>query len=201
MEYYVEPEKKIPVTDRVDVLVAGGGPAGIGAAVAAARQGCKKMCIRDSRKGIQTVTFLPYFLSWVILGGILLDIFSPRGGIVSSLFEAFHLEAPYFFGDPKLFPFMLVATDLWKEIGFNTIIFLAALTGLDVSLLEAAAIDGAGRWQQIRNIVIPSIASTVVLVTILGIGNIMNAGFDQVFMLYNPMVYSTGCLLYTSFTI
>lgn len=149
------------------------------------------------RKGIQTVTFLPYFLSWVILGGILLDIFSPRGGIVSSLFEAFHLEAPYFFGDPKLFPFMLVATDLWKEIGFNTIIFLAALTGLDVSLLEAAAIDGAGRWQQIRNIVIPSIASTVVLVTILGIGNIMNAGFDQVFMLYNPMVYSTGDIIDT----
>lgn len=149
------------------------------------------------RKGIQTITFLPYFLSWVILGGILLDIFSPRSGIVNTLFEALHLETPYFFGDPGIFPFMLVATDLWKEIGFNTIIFLAALTGLDVSLLEAAAIDGAGRWKQITKIVIPSIASTVVLVTILGIGNIMNAGFDQVFMLYNPMVYSTGDIIDT----
>lgn len=149
------------------------------------------------RKGIQTITFLPYFLSWVILGGILLDIFSPRGGVICILLEKLNITPPYFFGNPKIFPFMLVITDLWKEIGFNTIIFLAALTGLDVSLLEAAAIDGASRWKQIKKIVIPSIASTVILVTILGIGNIMNAGFDQVFMLYNPMVYSTGDIIDT----
>ncbi len=149
------------------------------------------------RKGVQTITFLPYFLSWVILGGILKDIFSPRDGIISILLEQLNIEAPYFFGNPQLFPFMLVITDLWKEIGFNTIIFLAALTGLDVSLLEAAAIDGASRWKQIMKVVLPTIASTIILVTILGLGNILNAGFDQVFMLYNPMVYSTGDIIDT----
>lgn len=149
------------------------------------------------RKGVQTITFLPYFLSWVILGGILKDIFSPRGGIICIVLEQLNIEAPYFFGNPQLFPFMLVATDLWKEIGFNTIIFLAALTGLDITLLEAAAIDGASRWKQIIKIVLPAIASTIILVTILGLGNILNAGFDQVFMLYNPMVYSTGDIIDT----
>lgn len=149
------------------------------------------------RKGVQTITFLPYLLSWVILGGILKDIFSPRGGVVSIILEQFNLEAPYFLGTAQLFPFMLVITDLWKEIGFNTIIFLAALTGIDASLLEAAAIDGAGRWKQTMKIVLPTIASTIILVTILGLGNILNAGFDQVFMLYNPMVYSTGDIIDT----
>lgn len=149
------------------------------------------------RKGIQTITFLPYFLSWVILGGILLDLFSPRGGMITNVLAKIGIDAPYFFGDPRLFPYMLVGTDLWKEIGFNTIIFLAALTGIDSSQLEAAAIDGAGRFKQITRIILPSIKGMIILVTILGLGNIMNAGFDQVFMLYNPMVYSTGDIIDT----
>lgn len=147
------------------------------------------------KKAVQTITFLPYFLSWVILGGILLEIFSPRTGAVNNLLGVFGVEPIYFFGLPKAFPYMLVITDLWKEIGFNTIIFLAALTSIDPSFYEAAVVDGAGRWKQTIYITIPSVTSMVILVTILGLGNIMNAGFDQVFMLLNPAVYSTGDII------
>ena len=149
------------------------------------------------RKSVQTITFLPYFLSWVILGGILLDIFSPRAGIVNMVLKNFNIDPVYFFGSAKAFPYMLVATDLWKELGFNTIIFLAALTAIDPSLLEAAAIDGASRFKQITSIIVPSIKGMIILVGILGLGNIMNAGFDQVFMLYNPMVYCSGDIIDT----
>lgn len=149
------------------------------------------------KKVIQTVTFLPYFLSWVILAGILLEVFSPRTGIVNNIIKGLGGTPIYFFGTPELFPYMLVVTDLWKEIGFNTIIFLAALTGIDPSLYEAAVVDGAGRWKQTIHITMPCISSMVVLVTILGLGNVMNAGFDQVFTLYNAAVYSTGDIIDT----
>lgn len=149
------------------------------------------------KKAVQTITFLPYFLSWVILGGILLEIFSPTSGVVNSVIKNFGMEPIYFFGIPKTFPFMLVLTDLWKEIGFNTIIFLAALTGIDPSFYEAAVVDGAGRWKQTLYITLPSVTPMVILVTILGLGNVMNAGFDQVFMLLNASVFSTGDIIDT----
>ena len=146
---------------------------------------------------VQSVTFIPYFLSWVVLGSILLQIFSPQSGIVNSFLAKFGIEDFYFFGTPSLFPFSLVITDLWKDIGYNTIIYLAALTALDPGLYEAAAIDGAGRFRQIWNISIPGVMGMVVLLTVLGVGNIMNAGFDQVYMLYSPAVYSTGDIIDT----
>ncbi|MBF9018917.1 MULTISPECIES: sugar ABC transporter permease [unclassified Oceanispirochaeta] len=149
------------------------------------------------KKSVQTITFLPFFLSWVILGGILLEVFSPRNGIVNMVLENFGYKAFYFFGNDKIFPYMLVLTDLWKEIGFTTIILLAALTGIDPTLYEAASIDGAGRWKQTLYITFPSIMGMVILLTILGMGNIMNAGFEQIFMLYGPSVYSTGDIIDT----
>nr|WP_281814266.1 ABC transporter permease subunit [Vallitalea longa] len=149
------------------------------------------------KKSVQTITFLPYFLSWVILGGILLEIFSPRTGIINTIIGYFGFEPKYFFGDPKIFPYMLVLTDLWKDIGFNTIIILAALTSIDPTLYEAAAIDGAGRLKQTLHITLPGISSIIVLIAILGLGNIMNAGFDQIFVLYGPSVYSTGDIIDT----
>lgn len=149
------------------------------------------------KKSVQTVTFLPFFLSWVILGGILLQVFSPRGGIINDLLLGIGLEKIYFFGDPEIFPFMLVITDLWKDVGFNTIILLAALTGIDPTLYEAAAIDGAGRLKQTRHITLPSIMGMVVLLSILSMGNILNAGMDQVLMLYGPSVYETGDIIDT----
>ncbi len=147
---------------------------------------------------VQTITFLPYFLSWVVLGGILLEVFSPRTGVVNEMLKVFGIEPIYFFGKAELFPFMLVITDLWKEIGFNTIIFLAALTSIDPSYYEAAVVDGAGRWKQTLYITVPCVASMVLLVSILSLGNIMNAGFDQVIMLYNAAVYSTGDIVDTA---
>ena len=152
---------------------------------------------RSVKKSVQTITFLPYFLSWVILGGILLEVFSPRDGVVNLILERLGGEPVYFFGNAGLFPFMIVVTDLWKEIGFNTIILLAALTGIDPTLYEAAAIDGAGRLRQTTSITIPSILGIVVLLTILGMGNVLNAGMDQVLMLYGPSVYETGDIIDT----
>lgn len=149
------------------------------------------------KKFVQSITFVPYFLSWVILGSILLEIFSPQDGIVTEILSWFGVKDFYFFGTPALFPFALVATDLWKEIGYNTIIFLAALTAIDPGLYEAASIDGAGRLKQVISISIPSVMPMVVLLAILGVGNILSAGFDQVFMLYSPAVYSTGDIIDT----
>jgi putative aldouronate transport system permease protein len=149
------------------------------------------------KKTVQTITYIPYFLSWVVLGGVLLDFFSPQDGVVNMFLTAHGMKSIYFFGNANLFPWMVVITDLWKEIGFNTIIFLAALTGIDPGLYEAAIMDGANRWRQTLHVTLPGMAPIVVLVMILGIGNIVNAGFDQIFNLYSPVVYSTGDIIDT----
>lgn len=96
-----------------------------------------------------------------------------------------------------MFPFIIVGSDVWKEFGFNTIIFLAALTGINPSLYEAAAIDGATRWQRLLHVTLPGIMTTVILLSVLSLGNVLNAGFDQIFNLYNPLVYSSGDIIDT----
>ena len=149
------------------------------------------------KRMVQSITFIPYFLSWVVLGSILLQIFSPQSGIVNTLLQNFGIEDFYFFGTPSMFPTALMLTDLWKDIGYNTIIFLATLTAIDPGIYEAASIDGAGKFRQVINITIPSMMGMIILLTVLGVGNIMNAGFDQVFMLYSPAVYSTGDIIDT----
>lgn len=148
------------------------------------------------KRGIQTIVYLPHFLSWVILGGILLDVFS-LGGPVNHLIESWGGEKIPFFARADLFPWMAIASDVWKEFGFNAVIYLAALTAISPSLYESAAIDGAGRWQQLWRITLPSLSTTVVLLTVLGLGNVLNAGFDQIFNLYNPLTYSTGDIIDT----
>ena len=102
-----------------------------------------------------------------------------------------------FFADSQLFPFLVVGSDVWKEFGFGTIIYLAALTGINPALYEAANIDGAGRWRSLWHITLPGIRTTAVLLTVLSLGNVLNAGFDQIFNLYNPLVYSTGDIIDT----
>jgi putative aldouronate transport system permease protein len=148
------------------------------------------------KRWIQTIVYLPHFLSWVILSGILLDIFAYKGPI-NDMLSAFGAERILFFARADLFPFIIVGSDVWKEFGFNTIIFLAALTGINPSLYEAAAIDGATRLQRLFNVTIPGIITTVILLTVLSLGNVLNAGFDQIFNLYNPLVYSTGDIIDT----
>ena len=149
------------------------------------------------KRAAQTIIYLPYFLSWIILSGILLDILSPSQGIVNHLLTAFGIKPIFFLGNEKWFPYIIVISDVWKNFGFNTIIYLAALTSIDPTYYEAAVIDGAGRWKQTLYVTLPGIMPIVVLMTTLSLGNVLNAGFDQIFNLYSPVVYSTGDIIDT----
>lgn len=147
-------------------------------------------------KPIQTIVYLPYFLSWVILGNIVLNIFGYMGPI-NSFLEFLGFESVNFFGRPDLFRPLVIGTDIWKGFGYNAVIYLAALLGIDPSLYEAAAVDGATRFQRLWHITLPGIKTTVILLSILALGNVLNAGFEQIFNLYNPLVYSTGDIIDT----
>lgn len=149
------------------------------------------------KRTLQTIIYFPHFLSWVILVSMLVDILSPSTGIIGLAMRAVGLKPVYWLGDPQVFPYTLVLTETWKEFGFGTIVYLAALTAIDPNLYEAAMIDGASRMQQTRYVTIPGILAVVMLMAILSMGNILNAGFDQVFNLYSPQVYSTGDILDT----
>jgi putative aldouronate transport system permease protein len=149
------------------------------------------------KRSVQTIIYLPHFLSWIILTGILIDFLSTSDGMVNNIIKSLGFEPIFFLGNYKLFPFVMVITDTWKEFGFGTIIYLAALTGVDPSQYEAAVIDGANRWKQTLYVTIPGILPIVVLMTVLSLGNVLNAGFDQIYNLYNPAVYKTGDILDT----
>lgn len=146
---------------------------------------------------LQTLIYFPHFLSWVILSGILIDLLSPSTGLIGTVMKALGMTPVYWLGDANIFPYTMVLTETWKEFGFGTIVYLAALTSIDPTLYEAGMIDGASRWQQTKYITIPGIMPTVMLMAILSMGNILNAGFDQVFNLYSPQVYRTGDILDT----
>lgn len=156
------------------------------------------------KRTVQTITYLPYFLSWVILSGILIKFLAPGSsatspGLFNNILTSLHIidEPVYFLGSNSTFRQTMVVSDVWKNFGYNTIVYLAALTGVDPTLYEAAAVDGAGRWKQTLHITIPGIAPFIVLMTVLAIGNVLSAGFDQIFNLYNPAVYETGDVIDT----
>jgi putative aldouronate transport system permease protein len=144
----------------------------------------------------QTATTLPYFLSWVIIGGIMLQVLS-TSGVVNQGLEALGLDKIRFLGKPTVFPWTLILSDVWKGFGFGAVIYLAALTAINPELFEAAAVDGAGRFSRIRYITLPSILPTIILMSCLSLGSILNAGFDQVLVLYNPTVMKTGDIIDT----
>lgn len=150
------------------------------------------------KKSIQTVCFLPHFLSWVILAVIFRDIFDGSGIINTFLMNLGVIdEGIVFLGSNQLFQGIIIGTDVWKEFGYGAIIFIAALAGINQELYEAAAIDGASRLRRIWHITLPGIKVTVVLVATLNIANVLNAGFDQVYNLYSPIVYETGDIIDT----
>ena len=155
-----------------------------------------ELCIKRIKRPIQTIVYLPYFLSWVILAKIVLNIFGYTGPI-NQLIEAFGGNPINFFGEPSLFQSLVIGTDIWKGFGYNTVVYLAAILGVDQSLYEAAAVDGAGRFKRIWHVTLPGIRTTVALLAILSLGNVLNAGFDQIYNLYNPLVYSTGDIIDT----
>jgi putative aldouronate transport system permease protein len=148
------------------------------------------------RRLIQTMTTLPYFLSWVVLGGAFVTILASTGPLNTSL-ETIGLQPIGFLRDQSVFPWTLILTDVWKNFGFGAIIYLAALTQISSELYEAAAVDGAGRWRRLSSVTLPGIMPTIILMAALNLGNVLNAGFEQILVLYNPAVIGTGDVLDT----
>lgn len=151
------------------------------------------------KKTVQTITYLPHFLSWVVLAGMFQQLLSPNNGAVNAVLkQVFGLkDSIYFLGSNQYFRGTLIVTDIWKNVGWSSILYLATISGIDPALYEAATVDGASRWQCTRYITFPSLVSTIVVMLILNIGSIMDAGFDQVFNLYNSAVYQTGDIIDT----
>jgi putative aldouronate transport system permease protein len=153
--------------------------------------------MRSFKRTVQTIIYMPHFFSWVILSGILIDILSPSQGIVNMFIKWLGYEPVFFLTDNNWFRAVLVGTNEWKEFGFSTIVYLAALTGIDQGQYEAARIDGAGRWRQTWHVTLPGMRPIIVLIMTLSLGNVLNAGFEQVFTLYSPIVYETGDIIDT----
>lgn len=148
------------------------------------------------KKAVQTIIFLPYFLSWTLLGNIMVDMFSYSGGF-NYFLSFFGIEPVYWITSNRWFRTIVVASDVWKTLGYQIVVFLAAIVNIDPALYEAARIDGANNRQLCRHITLPGIKSMIVLMCILNIGNIMNAGFEQILVMYNLSVYETGDILDT----
>jgi putative aldouronate transport system permease protein len=152
---------------------------------------------KNYRRFVQTISYLPHFLSWAIMYGVLLMVLSPGDGLLNEIIKALGGEPVSFLSDPKWYPVVVVLSDVWKETGWGAIIYLAAIAGIDPGLYEAAQVEGATRMQRIRYITLPGIAEVVVTVALLRLGNILDAGFHQIFMTYSIPVYSTGDIIDT----
>jgi putative aldouronate transport system permease protein len=149
------------------------------------------------QRGIQTAIYLPHFLSWVVLGGIFVDILSPSSGLVNHILQIFDVESIFFLGSNRWFQPTIIFTEIWKEFGYGTIVYLAAITGIDPNLYEAAQIDGANRLQQTFHVTLPGMRMVIVLLMVMSLGNLLNAGFDQIFNMYSPLVYESGDIIDT----
>jgi putative aldouronate transport system permease protein len=149
------------------------------------------------KRSVQTIIYLPHFLSWVIVSGIFINVLSVNGGIVNNIIQFFGGKPIRFFMDNNYFRSVLVGTAGWKETGWSTIIYLAAITGIDPQLYEAATIDGANKFKQVIYITIPGISPTIVLLFIMRLGSILEAGTEQILVMYNPTVYKVSDVIGT----
>lgn len=148
------------------------------------------------KRTIQTVTYIPYFLSWVILGGIFLIMFA-QNGPVNQMAMMVGIEPIEFLTNDFWFIVVIIATGIWQAAGYGAVIYLAALSGISPDLYEAAVVDGAGRWKQTWHITIPGLIPTIVTLFILNLGHVLNAGFDQIYNMYNPMVFDAADIIDT----
>ncbi|MCY3788257.1 MAG: ABC transporter permease subunit [Gemmatimonadetes bacterium] len=148
------------------------------------------------KRTVQTVTYIPYFLSWVILGGIFLMIFS-QSGPANQISQLFGVSPIEFLTNDFWFIVVVIATGIWQAAGYGAVIYLAALAGISPDLYEAAVVDGAGRWKQTLHITIPGLVPTIITLFILNLGHVLNAGFDQIYNMYNPMVYDAADIIDT----
>lgn len=151
------------------------------------------------KKLLQTISYLPHFLSWVVVAGILTQILSPNNGSINYvLVNWFGFEKPLFFlGDNAYFRGTLIVTDIWKDVGWGSVLYIATLSSISPELYEAAVCDGATRWQRMVHITLPALIPTITIMLILRVGGVMDAGFDQIFNLYNSAVYETGDIIDT----
>lgn len=150
-----------------------------------------------TKRLIQNIIYLPHFVSWIIMASIFGQILSPSSGIVNLAIQKLTGKTIFFLGDNAWFQPTLIITSIWKNFGYSTIVYLAALSGVDPSLLEVAELDGAGYWKRMVHVTFPSITPTIILMATLQIGNVLNAGFDQVYNLLNSAVMETGDILDT----
>lgn len=144
------------------------------------------------KKITQTAIYLPHFISWAVIGGILVNFLSPTWGVVNDIIQRLGFEPIFFLGDPKYFRTTVVISSIWKEAGWGTIIYLAAITGIDMEQYEAATVDGANRWQRLIYITLPNIKTTIILMLILRMGSIMSNGFEQIYTLQNTQNLSVS---------
>lgn len=152
--------------------------------------------MRKFKKVTQIILTFPHFLSWVIIAGLVNNLFT-NSGVINTLIASLGGEKIDFLSDPKFFFGLLITSDIWKEAGWGSIVYLAAIASINEELYESASLDGASRMQTIFHITLPSIRPTIVLMLILSVGGIMDGGFDQIFNLYNPLVYEIGDTLDT----
>lgn len=160
------------------------------------------ICITQMRtqrfaKVAQVITYLPYFISTVVVVGMMTNFLSPSNGIINELIKRLGGKPINFMSNPAWFRRLYVISGSWQSFGFNSIIFVAAIMGIDPALYEAMKVDGATRWQQIIHLIIPMIADTVILLLIMTLGNLLNVGFEKVYLMYSPAVYETGDVIAT----
>lgn len=153
---------------------------------------------RFYKRTIQTISYMPYFISLVVIAG-LIKIFTAEDGLVTAILVNFGFERKDLLADPSLFRGIYIISDIWQNVGFNSIIYLAALSSIDPQLYEAAIIDGAGRLRQTWHITLPGISSTIIILLILRMGNLFNVGYEKIILLYSPVTYSTADVI-SSFT-
>lgn len=151
------------------------------------------------KRTVQTISYLPYFLSWVIVAGLFAQMLSPNTGVVNFILKStFGVQEPIFFlGDNRWFRGTLIFTEIWKGIGWGSILYIASIAGIDPTMYEAAVVDGANRFHRLMYITLPCLMPTITIMLILRVGNVMEAGFDQVFNMYNPAVYKTADIIDT----
>ncbi|RKN84518.1 ABC transporter permease [Paenibacillus ginsengarvi] len=149
------------------------------------------------KKVVQTISYLPHFISWVIIAGILTGILSSKGIINYVIVEIFHQDKIVFLADPRFFRSIMVITEVWKSVGWGTIIYLATISGIDTEMYEAAIVDGCSRFKQAMLITLPSMIPTIIILLILNLGGILNAGFEQIYLFYTPPVYPVADILDT----
>jgi putative aldouronate transport system permease protein len=144
------------------------------------------------KRAVQTITYMPHFLSWVIVSGLLIVLLSPVSGPIKYMADVFGVKPVNFLSDARYFRSLLVASEIWKGVGWGTIIYLAAITGLDQEIYEAATIDGATRIQRIFHITLPQLMPIISIMLILAVGRILDENFEQIFNMYNPSVYEVA---------